>query len=120
MKNAKINAQKLTEGQMECVIGGIAKMFIFLTAHIDGKYYYTRTPIKVGIGSDPSDYINDNIGFFSNAANKDLISTSNSYPSSEFQSFANEYASHWKDPTTWGNLVYSVDVTDRSVHRYEA
>lgn len=117
MKHMIRNYQKLDERQLECVVGGLAKMFIFLTTRIDGKYYYTKSPLKVAITTDPSDFMNNNIEYFTN---KDLIAVSNSYPSSCFQRFADEYASHWSDPTTWGNLVYAVDVTNRSIHRYEA
>ena len=120
MKHMIRNYQKLDERQLECVVGGLAKMFIFLTARIDGKYYYTKSPMKVGITTDPSDFMMDNIDYFMKVQNKDLIAVSNSYPGSCFQGFADEYASHWSDPTTWGNLVYAVDVTGRSVHRYEA
>ena len=118
----KINEklEGLSDEQLEQVVGGFATVYFFLCTKIGDKYAYTKDPVALGIFTSPFDFMKENVNFFADAANKNLIEFSDTKPTKKFQDFANDNASRWDKPARWGNLVYAVDPLAMSVDRYEA
>ena len=120
LKKINDELEKLSDEQLENVVGGFMTAYFFICSKIGDKYVYTKDPIAVGIATDPFDFMKDNANFLADAANKNLIEMSDTYPSGKFQSFADDNASQWSKPTKWGNLVFAVDPLTGSCNRYEA
>lgn len=119
----KINAEfeKMSDEELDQVVGGFMKAYFFIYTKVnDNCYIYTKDPITCGIATEPIDFIKDNINFFAVAENQSLIEISDSNPSGKFQKFADDNASRWSSPSTWGNLVFAVDPIRGTFTRYES
>lgn len=111
LKKINIELEKLSDDELEQVVGGFMTAYIFLYANEGDHVTYFKNPIGIPIGLNPASWLIANYNFL-----KHHEKTTASY--SDFrnmcQNFANDNASQWKNPATWGNLVISAGIKDIS------
>ena len=112
-KLKKINAQleQLSDEELDKVVGGFMTTYVFLYANEGDHVTYYKNPIGI-----PAAIINPGAWLL---ANLDTLTKGNSLTTASYsdfrsmcQSFADDNASQWKKPSTWGNIVMSAGMKD--------
>ena len=110
----------MSDAELDNVAGGFMKAYFFMYANIDNNYFYTKDPITLGATTEPMNFFKDNLKLFADLKEGNLLQVSNTDPSGEFQSFADDNASRWSKPARWGNVVFAVNMLTGTTTRYEA
>ena len=103
--------EKMNNEQLDKVSGGFMTLYVFLYANEGDHVTYYKNPIGI-----PASVINPGAWL---VANLDSLTKGNSVTTASYsdfrkmcQSFADDNASQWKKPSTWGNLVMSAGMKD--------
>ena len=109
LKKINTELEKLSDEQLDKVVGGFATVYIFLYSRDGDNVTYLKDPIGIPANLvNPASWIMSNISLFKD----NMAKATSSYGAfrSMCQSFANDNASQWKKPLTWGNIVLSAGV----------
>ena len=101
--------EQMSDEELEKVVGGIMTAYIFLYANEGDHVTYFKNPIGIPAGANPASWLLANYKFLQN---QDKATASYSDFRSMCQSFADDNASQWKKPLTWGNIVMSAGMKD--------
>ena len=120
----KINAEleQLSDEELDQVVGGILTSYFFLYMDIgNGQVMYTKKPVGVGVGTSPLTVLKNNLELFDAAEKGDVLGVANySDFRNDVQKYADKNASHWSNPLTYGNLVFSLNMATGKGERFEA
>ena len=121
LKKINEKLEKLSDEQLENVVGGSCTAYFFLYEKgDDGKIHYLKDPIKADYTVNPFDFINTNAKILQDAIAGNLAQVSDNVPTGMYQDFANKNAWQFWDMDTWGNLVFAADIKNVTWNMYTA
>ena len=111
LNNTNWELEKMSNEQLDKVVGGFMTLYIFLYANEGDHVTYFKNPIGIPAGANPGSWLVANYKFLQN---HEKATASYSDFRKMCQDFADDNASQWKKPSTWGNLVMSAGMKDIS------
>ena len=104
---------RMNDTELACVVGGFFTAYVFPYLQVDGKTLWFDKPLTVGLAStNPYSAIltlvRDNMDMLT--GNKNAKSTTTDEFNKFIKNFNNKNGSQWKKPSTYGNIVATVNL----------